>query len=110
MEDALPEDHPDWLRIVRAAHKDIAPPAKGAANSMAGALARAMGTAPGHPADLENIEFLMHVLSVNRANGAIDNDAFERLLLMIETCGGRADLANRFAQQLEEEQDDANDA
>ena len=104
MEHTLHEDHPDMLRIVQAAHHDVAPkPAKGEAVSLASALASALGSAPGSGKDLENIEFLVHVLSVNRASGYIDDDAFERLLELIKTRAGRADLADRFAQELEAE-------
>ena len=36
MEQTLPENHPDMIRIVQAAHRDIAPkPPKGQANSLA---------------------------------------------------------------------------
>lgn len=103
MEETLPENHPDLLRIVQAAHKDIplTPAAQG--KSMANALAAALGAAPGNPADLENIEFLIHVLSVNRAAGEIDDETFEQLLRIIETRQGRADLASRFAGELEAE-------
>lgn len=104
MEQTLPEDHPDMLRIVQAAHRDLAPkPAQGEGKSLANALASALGKAPGCPEDLENIEFLVYVLSVNRAAGEIDDEAFERLLQRIETCAGRAELAARFADELEAE-------
>lgn len=104
MEQTLPPDHPDMIRIVQAAHYDVAPKAgKGQANSLANALASALGSAPGSGEDLENIEFLIHVLSVNRAAGAIDDDAFEHLLQLIKTKAGRADLASRFAEELEAE-------
>lgn len=104
MEHALPEDHPDLLRIVQAAHQDVpAKPAKGQANSMANALASALGQAPGSGEDLENIEFLIHVLSVNRAAGAIEDDAFERLLQRIQTRAGRTELVALFTKELEAE-------
>ena len=77
MEHTLHEDHPDMLRIVQAAHHDVVPkPAKGEAASLASALASALGSAPGSGKDLENIEFLVHVLSVNRASGCIDDETF----------------------------------
>lgn len=102
MELTLPEDHPDLLRIVRAAHHDVAPkPAKGQGNSLAHALSAALGEAPGSGQDLENIEFLIHVLSVNRAAGEIDDESFERLLQRIETKAGRAELVALFSQELE---------
>jgi len=102
VEITLPENHPDLKRIVEAAHHDIAVKSdKG--NSLANALSAALGKAPGCDEDLENIEFLIHVLSVNRAAGAIDDDAFEQLLQHIKTRDGRANLANRFAQELETE-------
>lgn len=104
MEQTLPENHPDMIRIVHAAHRDIAlKPAKGQANSLANALASALGNAPGNEEDLENIEFLVYVLSVNRASGEIDDDAFERLLLRIETRQGRAELTRQFTEELEAE-------
>jgi len=104
MEQTLPENHPDMIRIVHAAHRDIAlKPAKGQAKSLANALASALGNAPGNEEDLENIEFLVYVLSVNRASGEIDDDAFERLLLRIETRQGRADLTLQFTEELEAE-------
>lgn len=104
MEQTLPEDHPDMIRIVQAAHHDIVPkPPKGPANSLANALASALGSAPGSGEDLENIEFLVHVLSVNRASGAIADDTFEQLLQVIKTKDGRAGLASRFADELEVE-------
>lgn len=104
MEQTLPEDHPDMIRIVRAAHRDVAPqPAPGQGKSLAGALAAALGEAPGSGQDLENIEFLIYVLSVNRAAGEIDDESFERLLERIQTKAGRAALAERFATELERE-------
>jgi hypothetical protein len=104
MEQTLPEDHPDMIRIVQAAHRDIAPkPPNGQANSLANALASALGNAPGSDEDLENIDFLIYVLSVNRASGAIDDDTFEQLLQRIETREGRADLTRQFTQVLEAE-------
>lgn len=104
MEQTLPEDHPDMVRIVQAAHHDVVPKSPtGQANSLANALASALGSAPGSGEDLENIEFLVHVLSVNRASGAIDDDAFEQLLQVIKTKDGRAGLASRFAAELEVE-------
>uniref|UniRef100_Q47C82 Uncharacterized protein n=1 Tax=Dechloromonas aromatica (strain RCB) TaxID=159087 RepID=Q47C82_DECAR len=104
MEQTLPEDHPDMIRIVQAAHHDVVPkPPKGQANSLANALASALGSAPGSGEDLENIEFLVHVLSVNRASGAIADDTFEQLLQVIKTKDGRAGLASRFADELEVE-------
>lgn len=111
MEEQLPEGHPDLLRIVQAAHRDIAPqPAPGEGKRLGNALALALGKTPGCAEDLENIEFLVHVLSVNRAAGAIDDESFEQLLQRIETQAGRADLANRFAQELEAEQDEEDEA
>jgi hypothetical protein len=114
MEQTLPENHPDMIRIVQAAHRDIAPkPPKGQANSLANALASALGKAPGCEEDLENIEFLIYVLSVNRASGAIDDEAFERLLLRIATQAGRAELTRQFTEELEAEhgyEDDAPEA
>ncbi|MFZ2368987.1 MAG: hypothetical protein WAW48_20680, partial [Azonexus sp.] len=81
MEITLPEDHPDMRRIVEAAHYDVTTtPEISNSNSLANALTAALGNAPGTGDDLNNIEFLMHVLSVNRASGAIDDDAFEQLL------------------------------
>ena len=80
-----------------------AQPAKAPANSLANALAAALGKDQDDAEDLENIEFLIHVLSVNRASGAIDDDAFEQLLLRISTRQGRADLVSRFTQELEAE-------
>lgn len=113
MEDRLPEDHPDMIRIVQAAHHDVAAKPEsgpgsrsGRGSSLAGALASALGNAPGSGEDQENIEFLVHVLAVNRAAGAIDDDAFEQLLQRIKTREGRAGLAHRFAQELESEQGD----
>lgn len=104
MEHTLPDDHPDMIRIVQAAHRDVPPPpAKGQANSLGNALASALGNAPGSGEDRENIAFLVHVLSVNRASGAIDDDAFEQLLRRIATREGRADLTSRFTQELEAE-------
>lgn len=104
MEHTLPEDHPDLIKIVQAAHADVAPkPPKGEGKSMAAALALALGNAPGTGVDQENIEFLIHVLSVNRASGAIDDEAFEQLLQRIKTREGRADLAALFSQELEAE-------
>jgi hypothetical protein len=104
MEQTLPPDHPDMIRVVQAAHHDVAPAVgKGQTNSLANALASAFGNAPGSGEDLENIEFLIHVLSVNRAAGEIDDDAFEQLLKLIKTKAGRADLASRFAEELESE-------
>ncbi|MCE1182416.1 MAG: hypothetical protein LWW81_08955 [Rhodocyclales bacterium] len=104
MEERLPEDHPDMIRIVQAAHRDVAPkPAKGQGNSLAVALASALGEAPGSGEDAENIEFLIHVLSVNRAAGEIDDESFERLLQRIETKAGRAELAALFSEELEAE-------
>lgn len=105
MEQLLPEDHPDMIRIVQAAHHDIKPLAekKGQSNSLANALAMALGNPAGGDDDLENIEFLVHVLSVNRASGAIEDDAFERLLQQIKTKEGRANLATRLTQELEAE-------
>jgi hypothetical protein len=104
MEQTLPEDHPDMIRIVQAAHRDIAPkPPKGQANSLANALASALGNAPGSSEDLENIDFLVYVLSVNRASGELDDESFERLLQRIETRDGRAELAAQFTQELEAE-------
>lgn len=105
METTLPEDNPDMIRIVQAAHHDIASP-QDKPPSLSNALALALGTVPGTGEDLENIEFLVHVLSVNRAAGAIDDDAFEQLLKSIMTMTGRAELANRFAQALETENED----
>lgn len=104
MEQTLPEDHPDMIRIVQAAHRDIAPkPLKDGANSLANALASALGKVPGSDEDLENIDFLIYVLSVNRVSGAIDDETFERLLQRIETREGRADLTRQFTQELEAE-------
>ncbi|MDP2881862.1 MAG: hypothetical protein Q8N89_09795 [Azonexus sp.] len=104
MEKTLPENHPDMIRIVHAAHRDIAPkPPQGQANSLANALASALGNAPGSDEDLENIEFLVYVLSVNRAAGDIDDEAFERLLQRIETKEGRAELTRQFTEELEAE-------
>ena len=100
MEETLPVNHPDMLKILAAANRDRAPkPAAGAVNPLANALAAALG---GNE-DEENIEFLVHVLSVNRAAGAIDDDAFARLLQCIETRAGRADLVRRFTAELEAE-------
>ena len=102
MEQTLPENHPDMIRIVQAAHRDIAPtPPKGQANSLANALASALGNAPGSEEDRENIEFLVYVLSVNRAAGEIDDETFERLLQRIETQKGRAELTRQFTEELE---------
>jgi hypothetical protein len=104
MEQTLPEDHPDMIRIVQAAHRDVATtPPKGQANSLANALASALGNAPGSGEDRENIDFLVYVLSVNRAAGGIDDESFERLLQRIETRDGRADLAAQFTRELEAE-------
>ncbi|UCV24150.1 hypothetical protein [Ferribacterium limneticum] len=104
MEKTLPENHPDMIRIVQAAHRDIpAKPPKGQANSLANALASALGNAPGNDEDLENIEFLVYVLSVNRAAGDIDDEAFARLLQRIETRQGRAELTRQFTEELEAE-------
>lgn len=104
MEKTLPKDHPDMIRIVQAAHHDIAPkPQKGQANSLANALASALGNAPGCDEDLENIDFLVYVLSVNRASGGIDDEAFERLLQRIGTREGRTELTRQFTQELEAE-------
>jgi len=104
MEKTLPKEHPDMIRIVQAAHRDIAPKLqKGQANSLANALASALSNAPGCDEDLENIDFLIYVLSVNRASGAIDDEAFERLLRRIETRDGRAELTRQFTQELEAE-------
>lgn len=100
MEETLPVDHPDMLKIVAATQRDRAPkPAAGPANSLANALAAALGG----DEDGENCEFLIRVLSVNRAAGAIDDDAFARLLQCIETRAGRADLVRRFTAELEAE-------
>lgn len=101
MEQTLPENHPDLQRIVHAAHHDIAP--KGQANSLANALASALGKVPGNDEDRENIAFLIHVLSVNRAAGEIDDEAFEQLLLRISTMQGRAELTALFTEELESE-------
>jgi hypothetical protein len=104
MEKTLPENHPDMIRIVQAAHRDMAAkPPNGQANSLANALASALGNAPGSDEDLENIEFLSYVLSVNRASGDIDDEAFERLLQRIETRDGRAQLTRQFTEELEAE-------
>ena len=104
MEERLPENHPDMIRIVQAAHDDLAPASsKGQPKSLANALSSALGKLPGCPEDLENIEFLVHVLAVNRAAGSIDDDAFEQLLLRIKTREGRADLVSRFTEELETE-------
>ncbi|MBS1139544.1 MAG: hypothetical protein H6R13_997 [Proteobacteria bacterium] len=104
MEQYLPEDHPDMIRIVQAAHHDIRPQAtKTQTNSLANALSMALGTTAGSGEDLENIEFLIHVLSVNRASGAIEDDVFEQLLQQIKTKDGRAELTARFTQELEAE-------
>jgi len=80
MEPTLPEDHPDMIRIVQAAHHDLAPVVQKKALSLSSALTSALGKVPGASEDLDNIKFLVHVLSVNRAAGAIDDDAFEQLL------------------------------
>ncbi|AXS79298.1 hypothetical protein [Dechloromonas sp. HYN0024] len=104
MEQILPADHPDMIRIIQAAHRDVPPPPpKGQANSLANALASALGNAPGSGEDGENIDFLIYVLSVNRASGDIDDESFERLLQRIETRAGRAALAAQFTQELEAE-------
>jgi hypothetical protein len=103
MEQTLPENHPDLIRIIQAAHHDVPTPAKGQSNSLANALAAALGNAPGSGEDRENIEFLIHVLSVNRAAGDIDDDAFEQLLQRIQTKEGRAALTSQFTQELEDE-------
>ena len=104
MEQTLPENHPDMIRIVQAAHRNIAPNApKGQANSLSGALASALGKAPDNDEDRENIEFLVHVLSVNRATGDIDDETFERLLQRIETRQGRVELVALFTRELEAE-------
>ena len=104
MEITLPEDHPDMRKIVEAAHYDVNTMSKkGKSNSLANALTVALGNAPGTGDDLDNIEFLIHVLSINRASGAIDDEAFEQLLQHIKTRDGRANLADRFAQELETE-------
>jgi len=104
MEQTLPENHPDLIRIVRAAHHDVASkPASNPHNSLANALSSALGNAPGSGVDLENIEFLIHVLSVNRAAGEIDDEAFERLLQRIKTKEGRAVLTSQFTEELEVE-------
>lgn len=104
MEQPLPEDHPDMIRIVRAAHRDVAPPpSTGDGHSLANALAAALGQAPGSGEDGENIDFLIYVLSVNRASGDIDDESFERLLQRIETRAGRAELAAQFTRELESE-------
>lgn len=104
MEQTLPEDHPDMIRIVQAAHHDIAPKsAKSQGNSLANALSLALGNTPGDDDDLDNIEFLIYVLSVNRAAGDIDDEAFERLLERIQTRDGRTALTARFTEELEAE-------
>ena len=103
MEPTLPEDHPDMIRIVQAAHHDLAPVVQKKALSLSSALTSALGKVPGGSEDLDNIEFLVHVLSVNRAAGAIDDDAFEHLLESISTMTGRAALTSRFTQALEAE-------
>jgi len=104
MEQTLPEDHPDMIRILQAAHRDVAPKApKGQSNSLANAFASAMGNAPGSGEYLENIDFLVYVLSVNRASGDIDDESFARLLERIETRAGRAQLASQFTRELEAE-------
>lgn len=104
MEQCLPENHPDLIRIVQAAHHDVRPQAtKEQSNSLANALAMALGNTAGSGDDLENIEFLIHVLSVNRASGVIDDEVFERFLQQIKTKDGRADLTARFTQELEAE-------
>jgi hypothetical protein len=104
MEQTLPENHPDMIRIVQAAHRNVAPkPPKGQANSLANALASALGKAPGDDEDHENIDFLIYVLSVNRASGAIDDETFEQLLQRIETREGRADMTSKFTRELEAE-------
>ncbi len=111
MEPTLADDHPDMIRIVRAAHHDVAPKAApGQGKSLAGALAVALGEAPGSGQDLENIEFLIHVLSVNRAAGEIDDESFERLLERMQTKAGRTELANLFFQELEAENSDEDEA
>lgn len=105
MEQTLPDNHPDLLRIVAAANRDIPPkPAKGqATNSLANALASALGKTPGCEEDLENIEFLIHVLSVNRASGELDDETFEHLLKRVETRQGRVELVALFTEELEAE-------
>lgn len=86
---------------MQAAHHDVASKSeKGQGNSLASTLALALGNVPGSGEDLENIEFLIHVLSVNRAAGAIDDDAFELLLDRIKTRLGRAALTSQFTQEL----------
>ncbi|MBS1144142.1 MAG: hypothetical protein H6R14_1548 [Proteobacteria bacterium] len=103
-EKTLPDNHPDLLRIVVAAHRDIPPPpAEGQAKSLANALASALGKAPGCREDLENIAFLVHVLSVNRASGELDDETFEQLLKRIETRQGRVELVALFTEELEAE-------
>lgn len=104
MEQCLPEDHPDMIRIAQAAHHDIRPQATTKqSNSLANALTMALGNTAGSDEDLENIEFLIHFLSVNRASGAIDDEVFERLLQQIKTKESRTDLTARFTQELESE-------
>jgi hypothetical protein len=104
METTLPEDHPDMIRIVQAANRDVPPPPpKGEGNSLASALASALGQAPGSGEDRDNIDFLIYVLSVNRASGDIDDNSFERLLQRIETRAGRTELAAQFTRELEAE-------
>lgn len=103
MEHTLPDDHPDMIRIIEAAHHDIAPKAAEGSKSLASALGAAFGKVPGSGEDLENIDFLVHVLSVNRAADAIDDQAFEQLLLRIRTMAGRAELTRLFTEELEAE-------
>lgn len=102
MENSLPEGHPDLQRIVQAAHADIPAP-DAAGKTLAGALAAALGSRPGGPEDRENIAFLVHVLSVNRAEGNIDDAAFAALLERIATRAGRAALVASFTAELEAE-------
>lgn len=103
-EPTLADDHPDMIRIVRAAYHDVPPKAAtGQGKSLASALSAALGEAPGTGQDLENIEFLVQVLSVNRAAGEIDDESFERLLERMQTKAGRSELANLFFQELEAE-------
>lgn len=110
MEKTLPEGHPDLLRIVQAAHADVpAADAKPAGNSLAGALAAALGRQPGDAEDRENIEFLIQVLAVNRAEGNIDDAAFAALLERIATRAGRAALVASFTAELEAEHGYADD-
>ncbi|HOI51336.1 hypothetical protein ACLIIZ_02725 [Azonexus caeni] len=110
MEKTLPEGHPDLQRIVQAAHADVpAADAKPAGNSLAGALAAALGRQPGDAEDRENIEFLVQVLAVNRAEGNIDDAAFAALLERIATRAGRAALVASFTAELEAEHGYADD-